>query len=218
MKHPIERILPAAAGVNLIVSALAVSRLPGRVPIHFNYAFQVDRMGSYAWLMILPAIALAVSIGMLFERRRSEANAKALTLSMTAICCLFIALGWTFYAACSTGAQLGDAVRVPIDLVICLGMSALMILLGNYMPTLRDRNRTFGIRTRATLSDEACWRKVHRFGGMAFVTAGLWMMIATLLGYFMNQKWLELAGLLAGFLGACLACLLYARKCGKEIV
>lgn len=216
MKHPVERILPAAAGVNLIAMALAVTRLPRVVPAHFDYAFRVDRMGSSAWLLILPALALAVGVGMLFERRKSRANAKAITLSMTAIGCLFIALGWTFYAACSTGAQLGETVHAPIDLVVCLGMSALMILLGNYMPTLQTPNRTFGIRTHATLKSESCWRRVHRFGGLAFVTAGLWMLILTLVGYFLNLKWLELGGLLAGFLGACLACLLYARKCGKE--
>lgn len=153
---------------------------------------------------------------MLVEQKRQPKNARALSVSLAGIALVFMMMGWTFYAACSTGAQLGDRANAPIDLVIYLSLTLLFVLIGNYLPTLQERNRTFGIRTQATLSSDEVWRKVHRFCGTVYVVCGLLGAVAVLIGYFAGMPWLELASVLASVLVSSAISVLYARKCGKE--
>ncbi|OWR28672.1 hypothetical protein CDO73_17380 [Saccharibacillus sp. O23] len=49
---------------------------------------------------------------------------------------------------------------------------SLLILIGNYLFRARP-NVTFGIRNKWTLSDPHVWRSAHRFAGVAFMVAGL---------------------------------------------
>lgn len=211
-----KAIFPGAMTVNLAVMGIGVSRLPASVPVHFNSAFVVDRMGSPLWLAILPVLSLACSLGMLVKSKRHPKNARAMSVSLTGMALVFLMMGWALYAACSTGAQLGDRTNAPIDLVICLSLTLLFVVIGNYLPTLQERNHTFGIRTRATLSSDEVWRKVHRFCGMVYAVSGLLGAVAVLIGYFAGMPWLELAAELASVLVSSVISVLYARKCGKE--
>lgn len=205
----------AIAAVNLIAMLCVVRGLPDVVPEHFNFRFEVDRMGSKWFLMLVPAIALLVTAGISVEERlrgRDYANNKPLTIFAVCFAALFIVLGWMMYALCSTGAQMGEVVTdVPFDLVICLGMSALFIVMGNYLPIVRQ-NRTFGIKMRATFENEEVWRRVNRFGGTAYVIAGCVSAVLALVGYCTGVKWLELVGLVASVLGASLAILIYSKR------
>ena len=123
----------AIAAVNLIAMLCMVKGLPDVVPGHFNFRFEVDRMGSKWFLMLFPAMALLVTAGISVEERlrgRDYANNKPLTIFAVCFAALFIVLGWMMYALCSTGAQMGEVVTdVPFDLAICLGMSALFMVI-----------------------------------------------------------------------------------------
>ena len=211
-------LVPVAA-VNLVAMLGMISSLPALVPVHFNIRFEVDGMGTPWMLMIFPAITMAFAISVAIEQKirgGAYANNKPLTIFSCCFVALFIALGWVLYAMCSTGAQMGDVVSMPVDLVLGLGFSALFIVLGNYLPTIKQ-NRTFGIRVRATLEDAECWRRTHRFGGVAYVIGGAFAAIVVLAGYFLNLKWLEFAGLLTGVLGSNAVILVYAVRQGKKI-
>ena len=97
----------AIAAVNLIAMLCMVKGLPDAVPEHFNFRFEVDRMGSKWFLMLVPAIALLVTAGISVEERlrgRDYANNKPLTIFAVCFAALFIVLGWVMYALCSTGA------------------------------------------------------------------------------------------------------------------
>lgn len=209
------RVLIAATAVNLIAMLCMMSTLPDIVPGHFNIRFEVDRMGSKWFLMIFPSIALLVCAGIALEQRirgRDYANNRPLTIFAGCFAAVFVLLGWMSRALCATGAQLGEAVTaVPFDLAITLGISLLMVVLGNYMPVVQ-RNRTFGIRVRETLESEEVWRRVHRFAGRTYVSAGLLSAGCALIGYFSGMKWLELAGLLVFALGGSLIIWVYARR------
>lgn len=204
----------AVTAVNLIAMAWMVQALPDVVPGHFNIRFEVDRMGSKWFLLIYPATELLLAVGVAAEQRirgRDYANNKPLTIFTVCFVALFTLLGWMAYALCSTGAQMGDVVNVPFDLAISLGMSLLFVVMGNYLPTIR-RNRTFGIKVKATLESETVWRRTHRFGGVAYVLGGCMSAVLALVGYFTGVKWLELAGLVACIAGANLATYVYARR------
>jgi uncharacterized membrane protein len=78
--------------------------------------------------------------------------------------------------------MLGKALGWPIDMnrVLPLGVGGLFVLLGNLMTRIRP-NWFVGIRTPWTLSSDTVWRKTHRFGGAAFVIAGLCIAASALL-------------------------------------
>lgn len=212
-------VLIAVSLVNLIVFLTLLPSLPETVPIHFNYKFVVDGMGSRGFLAVVPGITLVFSIAMAIEQKirgRDYENNKPLTIFAFMFVALFIALSWMLYAMSGTGAQPGDTVDMPLDLLLGLGFSVLFIVLGNYLPTVKH-NRTFGIRLPSTLGNEEIWRRTHRFGGLAFVIGGLFSAITSLVGYFTGARLLILAGLLIGVFGTMLVILIYVAGLKKKL-
>ncbi len=57
-----------------------------------------------------------------------------------------------------------------------IGVGALLIVLGNYMPKIKP-NYFIGIRTPWTLESEAVWNKTHRLGGKVFIAMGMLSML-----------------------------------------
>ena len=101
---------------------------------------------------------------------------------------------------------LGKALGWPIDMsrVASLGVGGLLVLLGNLMTRIRP-NWFMGIRTPWTLSSDTVWRKTHRFGGVAFVIAGLCVAAAALL----TAGW-ALKVALCVAVAAALSCVVYS--------
>ena len=83
-----------------------------------------------------------------------------------ATCGIFLAFAFTetvnIFALCSLAIGIG------------------MLILGNYMPKI-TRNRTMGITTRLTLSNDENWYATHRVAGKAFFIGGLVMLVNMLL-------------------------------------
>lgn len=215
----IHYMLIAVAMVNLIVMLCLIPGLPQEVPVHANARFEVDRMGSRWFVALIPSITAAVAIAMAAEQRirgRDYANNRPMTFFAVAFVVFFVALGWALYAMSTVGAQLGDVRPVPIDLIMGLGMSALLIVMGNYLPTVKP-NRTFGIRTRATLESEEVWKKTHRFAGRVYVLGGLCSAACALVGHFADMNWLTFGGLMLGVFAASVVVLIYAKRVEKQL-
>lgn len=212
-------VLIAAAAVNLIAMLCLIPGLPETVPVHFNYRFEVDRMGTRWFLAVIPAITLVFSIAMMIEQKvrgREYANNKPLTVFAVAFVALFVALGWVLCAMSGTGAQLGDRTSVPLDLIMGLGMSVLFIVMGNYLPTVKP-NRTFGIRMRATFDSEEIWKRTHRFAGRAYVLGGFFSAVCALIGHFVGMSWLIFVGLMLGVFGSSIVILIYAKRAERQL-
>lgn len=160
--------LAAAAGF----SVWAYSRLPAEVATHFDFHGEPN-----GWSPRLLAAVLAPGLGLLLTavftvlpridpRRANYAlfgptywtiiNAVLVLLAGLHIVTLGKAIGWT----------------VDMTRVVAIGVGGLFVLLGNLMTRIRP-NWFMGIRTPWTLSSDTVWRKTHRFGGVAFVIAGL---------------------------------------------
>jgi uncharacterized membrane protein len=153
-------------------SIWAYPRLPAEVATHFD--LQGDPNGWSTRLFAAGFVpALGIVLALLFmvmpriDPRRANyakfgptwwtlANASLILVALTHIAMLGKALGW------------------PINLtrIAALGLGAILILLGNLMTRIRP-NWFMGIRTPWTLSSDTVWRKTHRFGGIAFVIAGV---------------------------------------------
>ena len=125
-----------ATALMLLASAISWFLVPGnlRVPMHYNAAGQVDRYGSkLEALLVQPAIALAI-IGFLLLLSRVEPRRGNLLQSTKA-------LSWTLAGTVLLLAVLHATillgiygVDVPILLLVNLGVGALLIVVGNFLP------------------------------------------------------------------------------------
>jgi len=70
-----------------------------------------------------------------------------------------------------------------IRLIVCIVLSVVLIVLGNYMPKIR-KNYLVGIRTPHIMSNDEIWDKTHRFGGVILTFCGVIGFITSLLGFF----------------------------------
>ena len=211
--------LIAVALVNLAVMLSVIQNLPAEIPVHFNYHFEVDRMGTRWFLAIMPSVPVLFSIAMAVEQKirgRDYANSKPLTIFAVVFVAFWIALSWMMYAMSGTGAQMGETVSVPLELFMGLGFSVLFIVLGNYLPTVKP-NRTFGIRVPATYRNEEVWKKTHRFAGPATVLGGIFTAVMSLIGHFADQSWLIFAGLMLGVFVPMIVIFIYSKRVEKQL-
>lgn len=168
--------------LNAIGFIVAVCMLPASVPVHINVEMLVDNVGSPAMLLILPLVALAlvVALGAWLMFRKDEKNLRVLTIIMWVLSVLFVWLGWVFYAVAASGAALGEKVSLSMSLLVMLPLGLLLMILGNYMPKIRQ-NRTLGIKLPWTFKSEECWKKTHLFGGYAMLAAGALIVVGALI-------------------------------------
>ena len=166
-------LLPLLAGVFLW------NRLPAQVPIHWNYAGQVDGYGARGLLVFgIPAGMAAAHLLLQFllnydPRRQNMAKAlRALTLwllpAMSIILC-----GLTYLQVLGISA--------PVQVIVPLLIGVLFLAIGNYLPKCRT-NYTMGIRTPWTLDSPENWSRTHRLGGYCFAISGLMLMLCAIPG------------------------------------
>ena len=153
-------------------SVWAYPQLPAQVATHFNLHGEPNGWSPRLVATVL-APALGIVIALVFtvlphiDPRRANydkfgptywtiANAVLVLVAALHVVTLGKALGWD----------------LNINRVVSLGLGGLLALLGNLMTRIRP-NWFVGIRTPWTLSSDTVWRKTHRFGGVAFVVAGL---------------------------------------------
>ena len=89
-------------------------------------------------------------------------------------------------------------------------LGAGLMALGAAMPHLK-RNHWIGVRTKWSLQSGAVWAKSQRFGGRAFMAAG----VLSLLSLFLPSPWTALV-FIASTAAAAVASLLYSRREGRK--
>lgn len=62
--------------------------------------------------------------------------------------------------------------NIPVSKLTMVAVGLLFIVIGNYMPQVKD-NYFIGIRTPWTLASPEVWRKTHRFSGFMWMLGGL---------------------------------------------
>lgn len=161
-------VLAAATGF----SVWAYPQLPAEVATHFDLSGEPN-----GWSSRLFAVVFVPALGLLLcavftvlpgiDPRRVNYTKFGPTYWTIANAVLVLLAGMHFFS-------LAKALGWNIDMsrIAALGVGGLFILLGNLMTRLRP-NWFMGIRTPWTLSSDTVWRKTHRFGGVAFVIAGL---------------------------------------------
>ena len=175
----------AGTAVFLIIS-------PDRIPVHYNFAGEADRIGSKYENLFLPLLAVVLSTFFVLIAKREgkkgqQNNEKVLLITGLFTVVFFTLLGFYFMWKAlkydpESAAQVsaGDIYRFE-----SIGIGALMVVLGNIMPKAR-RNSMFGVRTKWSMANDSVWQKSQRFGGIVLVIAGFAMII---LSMFITGSW-----------------------------
>ena len=171
---------PAVVAAMWAFAAAVYTRLPQRVPSHWNLRGEVDGWMDRPMGALIGAAAATGVLALLWLIPRIDPR-RANVEHFAADRRLIINLILLFFAVVQV-ATLGQALGWPVevDRVITASIGLLFVGLGNYLPRIRS-NWFMGIRTPWTMDNERVWRATHRVGGRAFVAAGLVMALAVLL-------------------------------------
>jgi uncharacterized membrane protein len=181
MNNPIKPTLKSEiVPVLLILISAAASfyfyaHFPERVPMHWNFAGQVNGWGNrIQGAFAIPGMLVAMYFLFIFlpmldpKKERYEQFVKTYNIFRNLILLVLAAI----YFIASLNAL---GYNLPVQYFIPLIIGLLFIVMGNYMGKLK-RNWFIGIRTPWTISSEEVWNKTNRFGGYLFMLAGLIMM------------------------------------------
>jgi len=188
-------LLVAAA---LAATLVAWNHLPARVPLHWNAHGRVDGYGP-RWMLLavgpgsmLAELAVFAALPALSPKRFAF---ESFTRTYLRIMLAAVALAGYISAVLLWVALTGD---VDVTSALLMGVSVLVIVLGNVMGKLR-RNFFIGIRTPWTLASERVWYATHRLAGKSMVAAGILSVGAALAGGVAGfAAWMAIV--LAGFL------------------
>lgn len=187
---------------SLVAHLVLLPQLPNAVPLHFGASGEVNGWGARWQALLLDVLPLALLVLFYLVPRidpkghNYERSGKVYQLFVVLFTLMMTAMTWSTEVI-AFGLASGDS----FGLVIPLMVGILFVVLGNYMPRVRD-NYTFGFRTPWALDDERIWRRTQRFGGVALIVSGLAFVLAALMGG--GILWFALAvGLtVAGAIGA----------------
>jgi uncharacterized membrane protein len=168
-----QELLPTAILVGMFAAAAySWSRVPDRIPTHWNAAGQADGFGGkFLGLLLMPIIATAINALMLVlpkfdPGRRNYENFRGayLTIRLALLGFFTVLYGAAVYAAFGG--------KFNMTSVVMPAVGVMFLLLGNVMSKIRP-NHFVGIRTPWTLSSKLSWNKTHRLGGWLFIAMGL---------------------------------------------
>ena len=160
---------------------------PDRIPVHYNFAGEVDRIGSKYENLIWPGFAVGMGVFFLLmaripRKKGEKTNEKVLMIAGVCTLIFFTLLGFYFMQkALRYDPQAAPQVSFDdLNRFVSVGIGALLVVLGNIMPKMR-RNALFGLRTKWSMANDNIWQKSQRFGGITSVIAGFTMIILALL-------------------------------------
>lgn len=182
-------ILYSLIFIFILGTALFFIFMPDKVPLHYNFAGNIDRMGSKYEFLLMPMIALlTVSTFIIIaknESKKERKNSEKYLLLIGIYSIIFFAcLGFFFqYKALNYASSEPVSIDAFKFISICIGI--FHVVSGNIMPKLR-RNSLIGIRTKWSMENDVVWQKTQRFMGISSVALGLILIVASI---FLSGIW-----------------------------
>lgn len=204
------RCVLALIVLSFAVTAVLLSMLPARVPMHYNAAGEIDRIGSKYENLILPCfIALIGGVFLAMARhagKRGTNNERTFLILALCLCAWFNVL---FAALMLKSVHLagGDAFEVDVMRLCAVFLGVVLIVTGNLMPKA-TRNAAFGLRTMWSGKNDVVWQRCQRFGGYTGVAAGMLLIV---LSCFLGGAGIS-AAMLAVILLWCVMCIVASKK------
>ena len=156
---PLFLALAILCTLNLLGHLVCLPFLPEQVTIHWNFAGEIDGWGP-KW---------------------SAAAFGALPLGILLL--LFCLFSWV--TELSAFGFIPDGSNL-VGVLIGGGLGFFFILLGNYMPRIKQ-NYTFGCRTPWSLADPHNWERTQRMGGITFIAMGIALLLNSFLAGWLGE-------------------------------
>lgn len=166
--------------LNLLVVICLLPMLPEKIPIHFNYQWEIDGYGTKNNLLLMPV--LLISFCLLFQllphidplgknyvrfKKKYDYTFIALSLFM---------LGMQFIIVMS--AYSVDFIQPDVLFQVMFGL--LFMYLGNIFPKIKH-NYFLGIKTPWAICSEENWTMTHRFGAKLWFIGGFLAVVMVVL-------------------------------------
>lgn len=178
-KYKIHIILSSLLTLLPIVFGLIFwNQLPDLMPTHFGADSVADGFGSKAFAVFgLPLILLVTQFICVFftlrDQNQRNQSQKALSIVFWIIPAISLATSGSMYRFALDG-------DFQLSIVLALPIAAMFLLLGNYLPKVKQNN-TLGIKISWTLNNEENWNKTHRFAGKVWVIGGILILLTLFL-------------------------------------
>ena len=192
-----KKIIWSLAVIPTIVTAVALKFMPDTVPLHYNFAGEIDRWGSKYEHFLMPALLIVFVVLMqvitYFQEKKIEDeptpreqasrrnNIKVVRI-VTIVFEIFwlILICWMLWTS-KENANLGtEQTATNIGQFIWIAMGILLVVIGNILPKSR-MNSVIGVRTTWSMYNEETWSKSNRFGGIVLMVTGIAMVITSLI-------------------------------------
>lgn len=162
----------------IILGMILWEKLPEQIATHFNFSGEADSYSSKAFVVFgLPLIMLFFHFICLLATK-ADPKKKNLT-DKNLIMVMWITPAISLLMSVLTyGYTLNSSIR--IGTVVILFMGILFIIIGNYMPKVKQ-NYSLGIKLPWTLADENNWYRTHRLAGKLWVIGGVVICLTALL-------------------------------------
>lgn len=211
MKTKLFWILGGLCVVNFAAHLCCYPLLPQTIPTHWNAAGVVDGWGpKYMALVLaaLPALLLVLLrvVPMIDPKSENYGRFAVIYQGFTVGITLFMVL-MTWLTELWVFGFLPDGSSL-IGILVSGGIGVLFILLGNYMPRIRQ-NYSFGCRTPWALADEHNWNRTQRMGGIVFVVLGVFLLLLGLFSTWLGSS-LTFGLLMGSIIGGSLWIYLYS--------
>ncbi|WP_042274401.1 SdpI family protein [[Clostridium] dakarense] len=156
-----------------IITLIILPYLPNQIPVHYSLGGEVNRYGSKYESLVLPLICIIIAFLIPYLSNRydkydikSKSNIRVNNLMFIVMNILNLFFLYNAYT-------MSDNLNGNLSSNIFNGILPItFIIMGNYMPKTTP-NPVFGIRIKATLSDEDVWYKTHRMAGKLWVITGV---------------------------------------------
>ena len=224
-----KKIIWTLAVLPTIVTAVALKFMPDTVPLHYNFAGEIDRWGSKYEHFLMPALLIVFVVLMqvitYFQEKKIEDeptpreqasrrnNIKVVRIvTIVFEIFLLILICWMLWTS-KENANLGtEQTATNIGQFIWIAMGILLVVIGNILPKSR-MNSVVGVRTTWSMYNEETWSKSNRFGGIVLMVTGIAMVITSLI---LKESALIIANLGLMILSS-IVILVYTYKVFKEI-
>ncbi|AIQ14482.1 SdpI family protein [Paenibacillus durus] len=177
--------LAVAAGLLTVGFALVnYHRLPAQLPAHIGISGEFDEFWKKSSVILLFG-GLGVLLPVLMQITRSlDPKKERYAKFENAYAMIRLAVSLIIDSALAASVLYGLGVSLPSSRIVTVVLGAAFIVIGNYMPQVKD-NYFLGVKTPWTLASPEVWRRTHRLAGALWAVAGVVIIISA----FLPGKW-----------------------------
>lgn len=166
----------------ILATSLLLSVMPDTVPLHYNFAGEVDRFGSKYEFLIMHLITLVLIYILLitakYQGKKEQKNSEKILVLIAIYSLVFFSI-IQFFFQYKTLNYTNKPLSLDALKFITIMIGLFQIVFGNIMPKLR-RNSFIGLRTSWSMSNDVVWQKSQRFAGISSVVVGILVIIGSI--------------------------------------